>query len=127
VFLTSRTADPGTIAERFSELAKNVGEEEKFVEALRLLEPNARTVRLLTHGGMTMLHVDVGLNRFLPLAYSGEGMVRLASILVAIANAKNGVAFIDEFENGVHYSAMGSMWNAVATFSEKFNTQLFVT
>ena len=54
-------------------------------------------------------------------------MVRLASILVAIANAKNGVAFIDEFENGVHYSAMGSMWNAVATFSEKFNTQLFVT
>lgn len=114
-------------AERFSELVKNKDEEEKLVDAIRVIEPSVRALRLLTHGGMAMIHVDVGLRRFLPLAYAGEGMARLASILVAVASSKNGVVFIDEFENGIHYTVLPKMWTAVAEFAERFNAQVFAT
>ncbi len=126
-FLTPRSADHKSDADKFSELARSVGEEKRLIDALRAIEPAIKAVRLLNHGGVTMIHADVGLDRFLPLAYAGEGMVRLAAILVAIASAKNGVAFIDEFENGVHYSVLGKIWEATASFAERFNTQLFVT
>lgn len=126
-FLTPRSADHKSDAERFSEIVKTVGEEERLVEALKVIEPAVKAVRLLSHGGISMIHVDAGLRRFLPLPYAGEAMVRLAAILIAIASAKNGVAFIDEFENGVHYSVLDKMWEAAATFAERFNTQLFVT
>lgn len=126
-FLMPRNVDHKGDAERFSELARTVGEEERLVQALRLIEPVVKGVRLLSHGGVSMIHVDIGLTQFMPLAYAGEGMVRLAAILVDIASAKNGVVFIDEFENGVHYSLLPEMWEATATFAERFNTQLFVT
>ena len=74
-----------------------------------------------------MMHLDIGLKRFLPLAYTGEGMVRMADVLIAIASSKNGVVMIDEFENGVHYSILEKMWEAVAEFADRFNTQVFAT
>lgn len=126
-FLSPRSADHKSDAEKFSEIVKTVGEEQKLLDAFRVIESAIKAVRLLSHGGVTMIHVDVGLPHFLPLPYAGEGMVRLAAILVAIANAQNGVVFIDEFENGVHYSILGKMWEATASFAERFNTQLFLT
>jgi hypothetical protein len=126
-FVSPRSLDHKSGAERFSELVKTVGEEDEFVRALRVLEPGVKAVRLLSHGGISMIHLDLGLKRFLPLAYTGEGMVRLADVLVAIASSKDGVLLIDEFENGVHYSVLGKMWEATAEFAERFNTQVFAT
>jgi hypothetical protein len=126
-FLSPRSFDHKGIAERFSELVKTIGEEEQFVKALRVLEPAVKAVRLLSHGGISMIHLDIGLKRFLPLAYTGEGMVRLADVLIAIASSKNGVVLIDEFENGVHYSVLHKMWEATAEFADRFNTQVFAT
>ena len=126
-FLSPRSSDHKGIGDRFSELVKTIGEEEKFVTALRVLEPAVKAVRLLGHNGVGMVHLDIGLKRFLPLAYTGEGMVRFADVLVAIASSKNGVVLIDEFENGVHYSILDKMWEATAEFADRFNTQVFAT
>jgi AAA15 family ATPase/GTPase len=126
-FVTPRSLDHKAQAERFSELVKVVGEEDRLVAALQVLEPSIKAVRLLNHGGVSMIHLDVGLKRFMPLAHTGEGMVRLADILIAIGNSKNGVVLIDEFENGVHYSVLGKLWKATAEFAERFNTQVFAT
>jgi len=127
VYVHTKGADHRVDAERFSNLAKNVGEEEQFVCALRIVEPSVKVIRLLSHGGMTMLHADVGMGRFLPLPYAGEGMVRLATILLAIASSRNGVVLIDEFENGIHYTVLSKIWEAVAEFAERWNAQVFAT
>ena len=54
-------------------------------------------------------------------------MVRLASILVAIASSRKGVVLIDEFENGIHHSVLPKIWEAVAEFAERSDTQVFAT
>lgn len=128
VFLSSKAGtDHAETAKRFSDLTKNVGEEDRFVEAMRIIEPSIRGVRLLSHGGMSMLHADVGMKKFLPFAYAGEGMGRLASMLVAIAASRNGVALIDEIENGLHYSVLPELWRATSEFAERSNVQIFAT
>ncbi len=50
----------------------------------------------------------------LPIPMVGEGMNRLLSIAVAIANTEHGVVLIDEIENGLHYSVMTKVWAAIA-------------
>lgn len=127
VFVHTRSRDHKTDALRFSRLARMVGEEDRFCEALAAIEPSIKKVRLLDHAGVTMIHVDVGLKRFLPLAYAGEGLVRLGSLLAAIAVSRNGAVLIDEFENGLHHTVLGKAWRAVQSFAERFNVQVFAT
>lgn len=127
VFVHTSGRDHKADALRFSRLAKIVGEEDRFAEALAAIEPSIKKVRLLDHAGVTMIHADVGLKRFLPLAYAGEGLVRLACLLAAIAVSKNGVVLIDEFENGFHHTVLGKAWQAILAFAERFNVQVFAT
>mgnify|MGYP001588088447 CR=1 FL=1 len=127
VFVHTRAADHKTDAGRYSELVKNIGEEEQFINALRAIEPAVRGARLLQHGGAPMIHVDIGAKKFLPLPYAGEGMVRLARILVAIGQSRNGMVLIDEFENGLYYSVIPKVWRAIIEFADRYNVQVFAT
>jgi hypothetical protein len=127
VFVNTSSRDHKTDALRFSRLAKIVGEEDRFAEALAAIEPSIKKVRLLDHAGVTMIHADVGLKRFLPLAYAGGGLVRMGSLLTAIAVSGHGAILIDEFENGLHHTVLAKAWQAVLAFAERFDVQVFAT
>ena len=55
----------------------------------------------------------------------GEGLTRLASIILAIANSKNGVTIIDEIENGFHHGITKKVWQAIGKAAHDFNVQVF--
>ena len=74
-----------------------------------------------------MLQGDIGLGRPIPLPIMGEGMVRLASLVLRLAIASNGVVLIDEIENGLHHSIMPKLWSAIGDVAREFNTQLFAS
>ncbi len=57
----------------------------------------------------------------------GEGTNRFIEILITILTNKNKVIFIDEIENGIHYSKLKDIWKAIITIVQKENIQLFVT
>lgn len=57
-----------------------------------------------------MLYVDIGINKKIPMSFMGDGISRLTSILLAILTTKNGIVFIDEIENGIHYSVQNKIW-----------------
>jgi AAA15 family ATPase/GTPase len=57
----------------------------------------------------------------------GEGVAKLLSIILAIANAKDGIVLIDEFENGLHYSVMQKIWEGVGRAAREFNCQVIAT
>ncbi len=63
----------------------------------------------------------------LQLSYMGDGMSKLASIILAIGNAKDGVVLIDEIENGFHHSIMQKVWAAIDRAARHSNTQIFAT
>ena len=54
-------------------------------------------------------------------------MVRLASLVLHIGNAPNGVVLVDEIENGLHHSILPKVWRAIGEVAREFNTQVFAT
>jgi AAA15 family ATPase/GTPase len=44
-----------------------------------------------------------------------------------MVNSKEGVLFIDEIENGIHYSIQEKLWEKLLELAEKLNVQVFAT
>lgn len=63
----------------------------------------------------------------LPLKSMGDGMTRLFHIIVALVSAKDGLLFIDEFENGLHWSVQQAVWETVFRLASHLNVQVFAT
>lgn len=54
-------------------------------------------------------------------------MVRLATLVLHIGNAPDGVVLVDEIENGLHHSILPKVWRAIGEVAREFNTQVFAT
>ena len=127
IFISSRHIVPANEdAERYGKLDV-VGEENDILEFLRIIEPNLKTLSSVTIGNISMVHGDIGLQRKIPVSYMGEGVSKLLSIILAIANTKGGIVLIDEFENGFHYSVMQKIWEGIGKAAKKYDCQVIAT
>jgi hypothetical protein len=113
-------------AKRFGNLDV-VGQQNMLTDALKLIEPKLKRIAVVASGGVPVLYGDIGLSQMLRLPYMGDGMSRLASIILAIGNAKDGVVLVDEIENGFHHSMMQKVWAAIDRAARHSNTQIFAT
>lgn len=77
--------------------------------------------------GYASIYADIGKYRFFPLPLLGEGLNRVLSVALAITIAPDGVVLIDEIENGLHWTVMRKIWEAISKYAEQNNTQIFAT
>jgi len=126
VLLTTRARLLREDAERFSKL-EATGRGEQLLSVLQFLEARLRKLTLLVAGTVPVIHGDVGLGRLLPLPLLGEGMARLLSIVLAIANTPNGIVLIDEIETGFHHTVLKKIWKAIGQAARQYNTQIIAT
>lgn len=126
IYLTSSTRSPKEDAERFSNLER-VGRQDEVLESLRLLEPRLQRLTLLIVDREPIINGDIGMSQLVPLPLMGEGLGRLLSIILAIANAKGGTILIDEIENGLHYSVLTGVWKAIADAARRADAQVVAT
>ncbi len=115
---------PQEDAERFGRL-EVIEEPYNLLETLQIIEPRLKRIATIYSAGVPMLYGNLGLARMLPLPLMGDGLGRLISILLAIANAPHGVVLIDEIENGLHHSVMSKVWQAIDHAALRFDTQVF--
>ncbi|MCK5726247.1 MAG: AAA family ATPase [Thiotrichaceae bacterium] len=68
-------------------------------------------------------------NKQFPVLLSslGDGVNRYIAILCAIWASENSILFIDEIENGIHYSNYPKLWKLIFKASKEANCQIFVT
>ena len=111
-------------AQRYSSLVE-AGREEELLPSLQALDPRIRRLELLYPANKPMLYVDIG--QLIPLLYMGEGLGYVLSWQLAVMTAKDGTVLIDEFENGLHYSAQVDAWKAVGAAARQSNVQVFAT
>ena len=111
-------------AQRYSALVE-AGREEELLPSLQALDPRIRRLELLYPANKPMLYVDIG--QLVPLLYMGEGLGYVLSWQLAVMTAKDGTVLIDEFENGLHYSAQVDAWKAVGAAARQSNVQIFAT
>jgi AAA domain, putative AbiEii toxin, Type IV TA system len=127
-FLSAHQRDTAeTIASLFSTFQVR-GQVEMIVDALRLMEPRLRELTLM-FVGEPMLHGNIGLQERLlvPLALMGDGLNRLAGLVLAIGATPGGVVLVDDIDTGLHHGVMGDFWAAIVRAAELFDVQVVAT
>ena len=98
-----------------------------LLDALRIIEPKLASVEVVYMGGTPMIWGDIGLSELVPLPAMGEGMTRLARMVLGMSAVPGGVLLVDEVEKGIHHSAMIKALKAIRGAAERFDTQVFAT
>jgi AAA15 family ATPase/GTPase len=57
----------------------------------------------------------------------GNGLKLYIAIIAQIYASENGSLFIDEIENGIHYSQFNKLWKLIFKISKDVNCQIFAT
>ncbi|EIC28415.1 MULTISPECIES: AAA family ATPase [Methylomicrobium] len=115
-------------AVRFGQLDV-VGKLQEVVHFLKeTVEPRLVGLSAVAVGDQTFIHAQLeGLERKIPVAFMGDGMGRLLSVILVMMTTRDGCVFIDEIENGIHYSALPKVWAGIVKAAKQFNCQVFAT
>ncbi len=73
------------------------------------------------------LHADIGLAKLTPISMLGQGFNRLTYLYAGLLGQGADYALIDELENGIHYSALPTVWQGIANIARELDIQLFIT
>jgi AAA15 family ATPase/GTPase len=92
-----------------------------------LKEIDSKIAGVFMGGNNGVIYADIGLDKLLPINIMGDGIRRILYFITATLDMQGGVLLIDEIENGLHYSALNTLWKALLKTSEIYNVQLFAT
>lgn len=130
-FFWVRTAPTvGELDVRNFSTLKQAGREAELTTLLREIDGSVSGIELLSPSGVQAeLFVRVAQHDgpSLPMSMMGEGFQRCFEIGTAAVVGNRSTLFIDEIDNGLHYSVLTSVWRWLATISEKRNLQVFAT
>lgn len=111
----------------FDEVIQTTKKKNKLIKVLQRLEPKLIGI-VFTHAFYAELE---GFNEAVRLESLGDGTLKLFAIaLICIYDEKsleNGVLFIDELENGLHYSSQDIIWDFLLNLQKEYKTQIFAT
>jgi ABC-type transport system involved in cytochrome c biogenesis ATPase subunit len=106
-------------------------QEKEVIASLRIIAPGIENVGIIGDPGSASGRIPIvkiaGVDDPMPLRSLGDGMQRIFGISLALVNAKDGMLLIDEFENGVHYSAQDELWQLIFQLAHRLNVQVFAT
>ncbi len=126
-FLLARSREnPKELAVRLSKLRLNK-KHNKVIKTLQIIEPRLKDIEVGQMGDDTLIYGDIGKPNLIPIQLMGEGVIRLLEIALAIPEIKGGILLIDEIENGLHYSVMSKVWQAISNLAKEYNVQIFAT
>jgi AAA15 family ATPase/GTPase len=66
-------------------------------------------------------------NIFYNLNEFGDGLGKFIAYTCLFLSIKDGIVFLDEIENGVHYTNLDKLWEIILTISKQQNVQVFAT
>ena len=102
--------------------------EKQVTEALRIITPGVEGVSMIGESrGLLPIVKITGVDERLPLRSLGDGMQRMLGIALALVSTKEGVLFIDEVDNGMHYSVQYEFWQFLFQVASRLNVQVFAT
>jgi AAA15 family ATPase/GTPase len=93
-------------------------QEDEILTILKVIEPRIQKINTGINGIV---------NSLIPINVMGDGIRKLLAIVTAMYDVQNGILLIDEIENGLHYSALKSLWKSIIAAAKRFNVQIFAT
>jgi AAA15 family ATPase/GTPase len=116
---------PEAMVDPFADAIRAPEDEQQMESLLHAVDPRVRTVRAVA--SKPFIAVDVGLRERIPISQAGQGVYRLVAIFSELLSHKPDACLIDEVENGIHYTALPTLWNGIAVVSARLGVQVFAT
>ncbi len=101
--------------------------QEEIIKSLKIIEENVEDITFIGQSDRYPIVKLKNLENPIPLKSMGDGINRILTIILALVNVKDGYLFIDEFENGLHYSVQIDLWKIIFLLADKLNIQVFAT
>lgn len=109
--------------EAISNMLKNK-QKHLILKAIKIVESCATDIMVEDNG---IVSVDIGYDSFMPINLLGDGMIHILKLISKTISTSNGIYAVDEIGNGLHVSAVRSMWEMIFAQSKERNTQIFAT
>ena len=126
IILSSHASNLQEDARRLGRLRQRK-QSDLILDVLKIIEPKLSSIEDNSSSGKSMIWGDIGLPELMPLAVMGDGMIRIARLVLAISAVPGGLVLVDEVETGLHHSALSEVWKAVDAAAARFNTQVVAT
>ena len=126
-FIKSVAMEERDIAVLYGNLV-DLNKEEFLNNSLKLFDENLVALKQKATYNNIVLKIVLKDRKFpILLSSLGEGINRYIAILCAIWASKDGFLFIDEIENGIHYTNYEKLWKIIFEASKMANCQVFAT
>ncbi len=100
-------------------------EKEKFLnDLINRFDSNIENFKIISNEPQCKISNS---NDYIKINEFGDGLKHYISIICAIFACENGQLFIDEIDNGIHYSQLEKLWEIIFTVSKEVNCQVFAT
>ena len=111
----------------FSELSK-LGKEKQIVTSIQKQFNDVESITVEIDMGKPLIFIKfLWIERKIPIYLASDGLSKLVTILIFIAHSQSSSVFIDEAENGLHFSRHDKLWEQLLEFSKLYQTQIFLT
>jgi AAA15 family ATPase/GTPase len=103
---------------------------EQFIEIMQEFDPDFISINAVDDEktvGTKYVVLSKNHKEGLILNAYGDGMKKAMLLISAVIKAKDGILLLDEFETGIHISAMGKVFRLLLETAYKLNVQIFMT
>lgn len=126
-FITSGSTDINHLAELYGTLVTK-GKDGFLDKSLSVFDENIVSVKLILEKNKPKFKIEMkNISNRISLSSLGDGINRFMVILCAIWASQDGYLFIDEVENGIHYTNYPKLWKIIFEVSKEANCQVFAT
>ncbi len=112
------------LSTRFSAVQRRKRTQE-VVGLLKEIESTIEDLRVGDPGGL--IYADIGAPELIPVNLLGGGTTKFLTVALAMLDFQNGCVLIDEIENGLDYSSQRKLWDAIFSWAQKLNVQVFAS
>ena len=109
---------------RFYEVVQIKDKEEVLFTYINEFDSNILNFKIIG-GDKPQCKIEEGIYR--DIDEFGDGLKHYISIICSLYACENGYLFIDEIDNGIHYTQLDKLWEIILTISKEQNVQVFAT
>lgn len=100
----------------------------ELITLLRNVEPRLESLDAIAPDGEQRVYAELdGLPQALPLTQLGHGFSRLVHLFSELLVSETQLALIDEVENGIHYSALPTLFQGIKAVAQERQVQSLIT
>jgi AAA15 family ATPase/GTPase len=100
---------------------------DKILNILKILDSSIIGIKTYSFIEPTLYIQTKNQPQGLPINLFGDAIYRVTTMLVELLDSEKNLLFIDEVENGIHYTSQKSFWEGLFTLAEELDTLIFAT